>query len=467
MSNVEVWHPERRLVHAVTLLITACALAPLEGRAAEPANDEANRFVQERFQRLDTNGDGKLSAAEVGSRRLFQRMDADGDGFVTKEEANTFFGNVANTLQDRFGQRIGSNGDTNSATAVDDTPHEGPRPLKASEHGVGTLAPNVAFTDLDGKQWRLSDFKKHKALVVAMTSTSCPLSKKYAPALARLEKKYREKDVAFLFVNAVSSDKKEEMRAAVKTHGFAGPYVPDATGSVAKALGALVTTDVLVLDSARTLIYHGAFDDQYGLAYSFDAPRRRYLEEALESVLAGRVPAVAATTAPGCALDLSQAKTPAPAAPVTYHNRISRIVQNNCTECHHNGGVAPFALETHEDVVGHAGMIRKQVERGAMPPWFAAPAPAGDHTQWANERSLSARDKKDLLAWLDQGRPIGDPADAPLPREYPAEWEIGQPDAIVQIPTPISVKAEGTMAYQNVNVTTTFTEDKWVRAIEV
>jgi hypothetical protein len=112
-------------------------------------------------------------------------------------------------------------------------------------------------------------------------------------------------------------------------------------------------------------------------------------------------------------------------------------------------------------------MIRKQVERGAMPPWFAAPAAAGEHTQWANERSLSAQDKKDLLAWLDQGRPIGDHADAPLPREYPAEWEIGRPDAIVQIPTPISVKAEGTMPYQNVNVTTPFTEDKWVRGIEV
>ena len=448
-------------------MIGARAAAPLPSSAAQPADDEAERFVQERFQRLDTNGDGKLSPEEVGSRRLFNRMDADGDGFVTRAEAKAFFGNVANTLQERFGQRIGTSGDTNNAPAADDTPREGPHALKASEHGVGSLAPDVAFTDLNGKQWRLSDFKKNKALVVAVTSTSCPLSKKYAPALARLEKKYREKGVAFVFVNAVSSDTMEDMRGALKTHGFAGPYVPDAEGAMAKALGAVVTTDVLVLDSARTLVYHGAVDDQYGLAYSLDAPRRRYLEEALEAVLAGRVPTVAATTAPGCALDLSQAKESAPAALATYHNRISRIVQNHCADCHRKGGVAPFALESPEDIAGHAGMIRKQVERGAMPPWFAAPPAAGEHSPWANDRSLSAREKRDLLSWLDQGRPIGDPGDAPLPRDYPVEWEIGRPDAIVQIPAPISIKAEGTMPYQNVTMETTFAEDKWVRALEV
>ena len=467
MSSLETGRSQSSLVGAVALLIAVCAAVPFSAPAADVANDEASRFVQERFQKQDTNGDGKLSPEEVGSRRLFNRMDADGDGFVTRAEAKTFFSNVATTLQERFGQRIGGGGDTNSAPAAEDTTREGPHALKASEHGVGTLAPDVTFTDLDGKQWRLSDFKKNKALVVVMTSTSCPLSKKYAPALARLEKKYREKGVAFIFVNAVSSDTKEDMRAAVKTHGFTGPYVRDAEGAVANALGAVVTTDVLVFDSARTLVYHGAVDDQYGLAYALEASRRRYLEDALGAVLAGRAPTIAATTAPGCALDLSQAKASAPTAPVTYHNRISRIVQNHCTECHHKGGVGPFALDSYEDLVGHAGMIRKQVERGAMPPWFAAPTAAGEHTIWANDRSLATRDKKDLLAWLDQGRPVGNSADAPLPRDYPTEWEIGQPDAILQIPTPISVKAEGTMPYQNVTVETTFTEDKWVRGIEV
>ena len=61
-----------------------------------------------------------------------------------------------------------------------------------------------------------------------------------------------------------------------------------------------------------------------------------------------------------------------PLSPLTYHARIERIVQANCVECHRAGGAAPFALETYEDVVAHKGMIKKVVDRGTMPPWFAA-----------------------------------------------------------------------------------------------
>jgi hypothetical protein len=72
-----------------------------------------------------------------------------------------------------------------------------------------------------------------------------------------------------------------------------------------------------------------------------------------------------------------------------------------------------------------------------------------------------------LIGWLAGGRPEGDPAEAPLPRKWPAEWAIGAPDAIYQIPSPIEVKAEGTMPYQIVEVPTGLTTDRWVKAWEV
>ena len=230
--------------------------------------------------------------------------------------------------------------------------------------------------------------------------------------------------------------------------------------------GALSTTDAFVLDARRTLVYRGAIDDQYGLGYSLDAPRQRYLADALAATLAGRAPAIAATQAPGCLLDLAEAQ-PAARGDLTYHNRVSRLLQSNCIECHRAGGVAPFALETHEQVSAKAGMIRKMVDRGLMPPWFAAPPAKGAHTPWVNDRSLAERDKADLLAWLDAGKPAGNPKDAPLARQWPGEWKIGTPDAVVQIPTPIEVKATGAMPYQNVTVETDLGEDKWVRGFEV
>src|SRR5260221_388230 len=83
---------------------------------------------------------------------------------------------------------------------------------------------------------------------------------------------------------------------------------------------------VFVLDRARTMVYRGAIDDQYGLGYALSEPRQHYLIKALEAVLRDDRPDIQATTAPGCALSLGERT--ASATKVTYHNRISRIVQN-------------------------------------------------------------------------------------------------------------------------------------------
>jgi len=102
-----------------------------------------------------------------------------------------------------------------------------------------------------------------------------------------------------------------------------------------------------------------------------------------------------------------------------------------------------------------------------MPPWFAAPPKKGEHSPFANDRTLTDADKKDLFAWLAGDMKKGDPADAPLPRKYDSGWLIGKPDAVFQIPRPIAVKAEGVMSYQNAGVETNYDEDMWVQSMEV
>jgi thiol-disulfide isomerase/thioredoxin len=346
-----------------------------------------------------------------------------------------------------------------------DAVQEAPKLVSAHELGVGRLVPDLEMAPLTGKRFRLSDLKPARATVIAFISTTCPVSKRFAPTLAGLERDYSARGVRFIFVDPLASDTADQIAEAIRVHDFKGPFVRDTNKEIRNALGARSTTEVFVLDAARTLVYRGALDDQYGLAYSLDRPRKRYLIDALDAVLAGKTPRFAATSAPGCALEVT-AKS-APPVSIDYHGRISRTVQQHCQECHHTGGVAPFALETYDEVASHAGMIRKMVEKDLMPPWFAGPTPAGHSSLWANDRTLPSDDKRDLLAWIAAGKKEGNPADAPLPRVFPKEWQIGTPDAVVQIPAPIAVKATGKMPYQNVFVETSFGEDRWVRALEV
>ncbi len=338
---------------------------------------------------------------------------------------------------------------------------EAPRAVPPQSAGVGRLVPDLTATAVGGKPVALAALaKSSKAVVVAVTSTSCPLSRKYLPTLAKLEAEFGPRGVAFVYVNPVATDDGAAITKAVAAHGLKGAYVADA--AFAAGLGAISTGDCFVLDAKRTLVYRGAIDDQYGVGFALDAPRTRYAHAALTQLLAGQPIATPATTAPGCALDLTPPAETSFAA-VTYHERVSRIVAANCVECHRAGGVGPFALDTLADLSAHKAMVRKVVEAGAMPPWHAAPSPG----KWANDRTLSTADKADLLAWLKNGLPPGDPADAPLPRVFAEGWAIGTPDKVLQLPKPIAVKATGTMPYQTVTVETGLTAETWVQAVEI
>jgi mono/diheme cytochrome c family protein len=326
---------------------------------------------------------------------------------------------------------------------------------------VGRLVPDLAFTDVAGRAGKLSD-SRGGPLVIAVRDVGCPVSKRTAPALARLEDEFRSRGVAFLFLNLSTHNTAEEIRADLVEHGFDGPTVHDVDQNLGRALGATTTTEVFVLDGARTLVYRGAIDDQVGRGYVLAEARNRYLRDALEATLAREEVQVPATSAPGCLLDLEPVKECEPPAP-TDHREVARILRDNCVECHRAGGVAPFALESYEQAQGRRAMIRFVVADGIMPPWFAA----SDTGPWRNDRRLGERDQSTLLAWIAAGAPEGDPADAPLPYVYPDGWRIGEPDVVFQMAEPFTVPAEGPVGFRYFEVTPEVAEDLWIQRLEV
>jgi Ca2+-binding EF-hand superfamily protein/mono/diheme cytochrome c family protein len=407
------------------------------------------------WQRLDKNKDGKLTRDEVPQAAVFARFDLNNDGIITLEEGRQVVEKALKPKRDAG----------TSASTSNDVPvvTSGPRVLKATEHGIGRQIDDLGFTDLAGKPHQLSEFQ---STVIAMTSSTCPVSKKYLHSLARLEKDLREQDIALILVNPFASESTDEIQAQLTEAKATATYVHDKEKAIAAALDAQTTTEVFLLDAKRTLIYRGALDDQYGIDYSHDAPRTSYLRNAVTAMLAGSLPQIAATAAPGCELDFPAKNTAK--TTVTYHRDVARILQQNCVTCHRDNGIAPFALDDLAEVTDRAKVIKRVITEGTMPPWFAAPVPEGKDSPWANDCSLSSRDKTDLLAWLDSAdRPLGNPADAPAPLKFEDEWTIGKPDLIVQLPRPVSIKAEGFMPYQFLTAETTLTEDTWVQGYEI
>jgi len=433
---------------------------------------DARQRIEQRFDQLDRNGDGKVTPDELPAAEFFKRLDLDGNGAITKPEATTALrkGALADLMKRESPAAAPPSAERKVPAPTEPPVRRGPKPVRPGDHGIGRRVADATFTDLAGAPRTLAGVGAGRITVIAMTSTSCPLSRKYLPTLVGLAATTAD-DVAWILVNTVATDTAADMRAAAARFGERVIYVPDPESRLASTVGATSTTDVIVITSDRTIAYHGAIDDQYGFGYSLDAPRTRYVADALAAIRAGDEPLIAATEAPGCVLDASQDSPPA--TNLTYHGRISRIVARHCVECHRDGGAGPFPLDTFNDLVAHAGMVREVVERGVMPPWFAVEPPADAetgrvHTPWANDRSLAAAEKADLVAWLTSGRPEGDPAEALARRRYPeGGWRIGVPDDIFEFAEPAAVKATGVMPYQTVIVDTHLPEDRWVRAIEV
>jgi hypothetical protein len=99
-----------------------------------------------------------------------------------------------------------------------------------------------------------------------------------------------------------------------------------------------------------------------------------------------------------------------------------------------------------------------------MPPWHAG----HEYGPFANDRRLSAEERKTLLDWIDQGCAKGE-GEAPAGREFVEGWTIGKPDVVFHMKDEVSVPAKAGprgIPYIYSIVDTNFDEDKWIQAAQ-
>ncbi|MCF0061853.1 cytochrome c [Dyadobacter chenwenxiniae] len=86
-----------------------------------------------------------------------------------------------------------------------------------------------------------------------------------------------------------------------------------------------------------------------------------------------------------------------------FYKDVQPIVHANCVPCHRTGEAAPFPLITFEDVSKRSKFIKQVVSSRYMPPWKAD----NHFNSFANDRSLSDKDIKTIVGWIDGGTPKG------------------------------------------------------------
>ena len=305
-------------------------------------------------------------------------------------------------------------------------PQREARPIAPAPLGVGQWMGDVSLVDLDGKPVLLSSYADKAGLVISYTVPTCPICKRLGPRLAALEQRFAKQDVAFLFL-ATEAAEAEAVRAAARTYGWQGRLVKDPKHQLLQGVWRPQSSaEVFVLDRTRTVVYRGAVNDQFGIGFVRDRAANHYLSDALTALLAGRRPAVEATSAPGCAIGTPRnaASTPKPSQP-TFHRDVERVIQRRCQTCHRAGTAAPFVLTDYKSARQHADMLKFVVNEGVMPPWNAgakSPPLAHDGHLTQAERSL-------LTSWgrrrMPQGRPRAR-ADAAHLAGRVADWQAGR-----------------------------------------
>ena len=155
---------------------------------------------------------------------------------------------------------------------------------------------------------------------------------------------------------------------------------------------------------------------------------------------------------------------------VTYNGEVGRIINENCVVCHREGGIGPMHLSNYDQVRPWAPLIQLRVANREMPPY------SYDHGIGIQELQGDWRLQQDeidtIVAWVNQGAPLGDPDQAvPAPvLNDPSEWnfvdQFGQPEVIIPS-VAMDIPADGNDLWSNHYVESTITTDRCIKAVQV
>jgi AhpC/TSA family len=183
--------------------------------------------------------------------------------------------------------------------------------LSAAAYAVapGSPAPDFKGTDSNGATQTLSQYKG-KYVVLEWHNNGCPYEQKHylSGNMESLQKQWTGKGVVWLSIISSAPGTQgyvtpaEENAYMKKMNAVPTATILDPKGVIGRLYSAKTTPHMFVIDPTGKIIYEGAIDDQPSPDPSTLKGAKNYLNEALNSAMAGKPVATPSTRPYGCSV---------------------------------------------------------------------------------------------------------------------------------------------------------------------
>tara|TARA_B110000444_G_C18839796_1_gene598145 strand:+ start:125 stop:1972 length:1848 start_codon:yes stop_codon:yes gene_type:complete len=313
---------------------------------------------------------------------------------------------------------------------------------------AGERVGDFALIDHQGAIQHMAWYSDHSAVVIMpIANSQSAIANVDATSLKTLQEKYTEQGVQFFLLNPGLSKDRAQIQSDVAAMGLNLPVLMDDAQLVTEMFGVSHTDEAVLYNPSNfELLYRGPIAD---------------MESSLQKLLAGEKSKMLSIAGRGPEIKFSNRDAH---KNLSYENDIAAIIIENCANCHRDGGIAPFAMDSSISVQGWSPMIREVVMTKRMPPG-QIDNKVGHKMK--NEMNLSDEEMQKLVRWINAGSKVNDENDPLTALTWPSsKWSLGEPDLIIKVPEQ-SIPATGIVDYINIPVDLGLDSDAWIRGSEI
>jgi len=315
--------------------------------------------------------------------------------------------------------------------------------LVTSTVNAGERVGDFALIDHQGAIQHMAWYDDHSAVVIMPLASN----QNDVASFKALQAKYAEQGVKFFLLNPGLHTDRARTQNEIEAMGLDLPVLMDDAQLVTEMLGvSRIDEAVLYNPSSFELLYRGPVTE---------------MESSLQQALDGENFDMVTVAGDGVAIAFANLEAH---ANLSYEKDIAPIIAENCANCHRDGGIAPFAMDSNLAVQGWSPMIREVVMTKRMPPG-QVDNKVGHKMK--NEMNLSDIEMQKLVRWVNNGSKVDSENDPLTALTWPTtKWSLGEPDLIVKVPEQ-AIPATGVVDYMDIPVDLGLEKDVWIKGSEV